>query len=73
MRIEGGDDRWPPLMRRPRHRAPDDRLVAEVKAIEIAKGHDTAPEAVRDAVGQKEALHLGRLCREDWAAPLVRC
>ena len=41
--------------------APDHRLVAQVKAVEIAKGDDASPQVVRDAAGESEPLH----CRAD--------
>ena len=42
VRVEGRDDHRPPLMRAALHRAPYHRLVAEVKAIEIAERDDRA-------------------------------
>ena len=47
MRIEGRDQRRPPLGPRARDRAPDHRLVPEVKAIEIAERDDPAREMRR--------------------------
>ena len=57
MRVEGGDDRRPPLMEGARDRPPDHRLVAEVESVEIAERDDAPREAVGDAAVEGQALH----------------
>ena len=57
MRIEGRDDHRPPLMRAALHRSPDHRLVAEVKAVEIAQRDDRAAQGFRDWLVVEQALH----------------
>ena len=48
MRVEGGDDHRPPLVRAARDRAADHRLVAEVEAVEIAERDDRSAQARRE-------------------------
>ncbi|GAA4033629.1 hypothetical protein GCM10022281_11920 [Sphingomonas rosea] len=71
MGIKGGDDRRPPRVGRPRHGAPDHGLMAEVEAVEIAKGDDGIAERFRHAGAGGKALHLGLGCRCKRKPPLV--
>ncbi len=57
MRVEGGDDYRPPLVRAALHRPPDHRLVAEMEAIEIAQRDDRAAQGIRDRLVVEQALH----------------
>ena len=57
VRIEGGDDRRPPLMEGALHRPPDHCLVAEMESVEVAEGDDAPREAVGDAAVEGQALH----------------
>ena len=57
MRVEGGDDHRPPLVRAALHRPPDHRLVAEVEAVEIAERDDRAAKRVGDRLVEAQALH----------------
>ena len=57
MRIEGGDDDRPALVRAALHGAADHRLVAEVKAVEIAERDDRAAKGVGDRLVEGQALH----------------
>ena len=52
VRVEGGDDHRPPLVRAALHRAPDDRLVAEMEAVEIAERHHGAAQGARGSAGR---------------------
>ena len=60
VRVEGGDDHRAALMKAALDRAPDHRLVAEMKAIEIAERDDASPQAFGDAAGECQALHCQR-------------
>ncbi len=51
MGVEGGDDRRAALVEGALDRSPDHRLVAKVKAVEIAECDDASPELVGDAAG----------------------
>ena len=57
MRVEGGDDHRPPLVKAARDRPPDHRLVAEVEAVEIAEGDDAALEVVGNTAVEGQPLH----------------
>ncbi len=57
VRIEGRDDDRPPLMRAALYCSPDHRLVAEVKAVEIAKRDDRAAKLVGYRLVVEQALH----------------
>ena len=63
VRVEGGDDDRPPLVVAARDRAPDDRLVAEVEAVEIAERDDAAAKRVGHAAIEGQPLHCRRLYR----------
>ena len=62
VRVEGGDDHRPPHVEAERDRAVHHRLVAEVKAVEIAEREDGAAELVGDGLVVEQPLH--------WAPPL---
>ena len=60
VRIEGGDDHRPALVKCARDRAADHRLVAEMESVEIAEGDDAPLELIGDAAGEGEPLHSCR-------------
>jgi hypothetical protein len=68
MRIEGRDQRRPPVRAGARHRPPDHRLVPEMEAVEIAQRDDPARQMLGDNRAPVQALH-GRAIKA--AAPLV--
>ena len=57
VRVEGGDDHRPPLVKCARDGAADHRLVAEMESVEIAECDDAPLETVGDAAGEGQALH----------------
>jgi len=57
MWIEGGDDHGSPLVEAALDRPPDNRLVTEVKSVEIAEGDDAPAKRVGDAAFKGQPLH----------------
>jgi hypothetical protein len=55
--VEGRDDHRPSFMRAALHRAPDHRLVAKVKAVEIAQRQDCAAQGFRYRRIEGQPLH----------------
>ena len=57
VRVEGRDDHRPPLVEAARDRPPDHRLVAQMKAVEIAERDDAAAETLGDRLVEGQPLH----------------
>ena len=61
MRVEGRDQRGRVALLRQRHRAPDHRLMPQMKAVEIAKRDHPAAQALADLVIPPDAFHGRRV------------
>ena len=57
VRIEGRDHHRAALVKAARDRPPDHRLVAQMKAVEIAERDDAAAECFGDRLVEGQALH----------------
>ena len=62
MRVEGGDDHRPALVEAAGDGAADDRLVAQVKAVEIAEREDASAQLLGDRLVEGQPLHGGGGC-----------